>query len=129
MKIPGDHYRSPPMGTNRSPPMEVENHLPTATLKGDMSVAWSDLCDFTVEKRDFTTLLQASEEASKAVREELMAEVSWVSSTGENGIELYTCCVGKCGILPETNCSQLKIGRNPKGKDCLPTIHFQVRKC
>ena len=29
--------------------------------------------------------------------------------------------------LPETNSSQLKIGPNPKGKDRLPTIHFQVQ--
>ena len=27
--------------------------------------------------------------------------------------------------LPETNSSPLKLGRNPKGKDHLPTIHFQ----
>ena len=31
--------------------------------------------------------------------------------------------------LPETNSSHLKIGRNPKGKDHLPTIHFQVQTC
>ena len=30
--------------------------------------------------------------------------------------------------LPETNSSPLKIGRNPKGNDRIPTIHFQVRK-
>ena len=96
------------------------------SLKSPKSKGWN-LCDFTVENRDFTTLFEASEEASKAVREELMAEVSWVSLTGENGIELYTCCVGKCGALSEINSSQLKIGgRNPKRKDCLPTIHFQV---
>ena len=29
------------------------------------------------------------------------------------------------GSLPETNISPLKIGRNPKGKDHLPTTHFQ----
>ena len=29
--------------------------------------------------------------------------------------------------LPETNSSPLKIGRAPKGKDRLPTIHFQGR--
>ena len=28
--------------------------------------------------------------------------------------------------LPRTNSSPLKIGRNPKGNDRLPTIHFQV---
>ena len=28
--------------------------------------------------------------------------------------------------LPETNSSPLKIGRAPKGKDRIPTIHFQV---
>ena len=27
--------------------------------------------------------------------------------------------------LPETNSSHLKIGRNPIGKACIPTIHFQ----
>ena len=31
--------------------------------------------------------------------------------------------------LPETNGSPLKIGRNPIGKDRIPTIHFQGRKC
>ena len=29
--------------------------------------------------------------------------------------------------LPETNSSPLKIGRNPKGNDRIPTINFQVR--
>ena len=29
--------------------------------------------------------------------------------------------------LPETNGSPLKIGRNPIGKACIPTIHFQGR--
>ena len=29
--------------------------------------------------------------------------------------------------LPETNSLHLKIGRNPKGNDHIPTIHFQVR--
>ena len=28
--------------------------------------------------------------------------------------------------LPETNSSHQKTGRNPKGNDLLPTIHFQV---
>ncbi len=30
-----------------------------------------------------------------------------------------------CITLAKTNSSPLKIGRNPKGKDCFPTIHFQ----
>ena len=29
--------------------------------------------------------------------------------------------------LPNTNNSHLKIDRNPKGKECLPTINFQGR--
>ena len=32
-----------------------------------------------------------------------------------------------CGTLPNTNSSPLKSDRNPKGKDCLPTIIFQGR--
>ena len=28
--------------------------------------------------------------------------------------------------LPKTNSLHLKIGRAPKGSDCIPTIHFQV---
>ena len=50
---------------------------------------------------------------------------AWLKETDEHLTKAL--CVGG-DTLPETNSSPLKLGQNPKGKDHLPTIHFQVRK-